>query len=339
MLSRTPALGTVRYKGQRAQIMAVLLNPKFPTPFTREQVVDSLDKEAYSKTFKSETSISNSVCWHLRELTKLGQLQRVFPQSTDSTGAASAKGKTLPPLVVQAGRPLPDGGDCILDMARDWYGYGRWDAPYWFIGPEPGMAAGDGNLGSRCEAWIKLGAGELVDCKDHHFGFGEYDWHREIPPPKPQSTWKQLIRLLLAVRNGRTPTIEDVLAYQQRSWGMKTGESCVIELCSLAANNLEAKKHVGFDANCFLTQRVEKIRSRMRASEPAFVVMYGTRDRHYWEAIAGVKFSAPPEVHIVGDGPTLAVFADHPVSKMGVSGKYWLELAATLRQRMVASRA
>jgi hypothetical protein len=24
-------------------------------------------------------------------------------------------------------------------MARSWYRYGQWDAPFWFIGPEPGM--------------------------------------------------------------------------------------------------------------------------------------------------------------------------------------------------------
>lgn len=22
--------------------------------------------------------------------------------------------------------------------ARNWFGYGRWDAPYWFLGMEPG---------------------------------------------------------------------------------------------------------------------------------------------------------------------------------------------------------
>jgi len=26
--------------------------------------------------------------------------------------------------------------------ARDWFGYGRWDAPYWFIEPEPGLKKG-----------------------------------------------------------------------------------------------------------------------------------------------------------------------------------------------------
>jgi hypothetical protein len=28
------------------------------------------------------------------------------------------------------------------NMAEDNFGYGRWDAPYWFIGPEQGMGAG-----------------------------------------------------------------------------------------------------------------------------------------------------------------------------------------------------
>ena len=53
----------------------------------------------------------------------------------------------------------------ILDMARHWYGYGRWEAKYWFIGPEPGQPEGDNvegdNVRARCKAWIELGRGEL----------------------------------------------------------------------------------------------------------------------------------------------------------------------------------
>lgn len=29
--------------------------------------------------------------------------------------------------------------DRILEMAKRSFGYGRWEAPYWFIGPEQGM--------------------------------------------------------------------------------------------------------------------------------------------------------------------------------------------------------
>jgi hypothetical protein len=127
-------------------------------------------------------------------------------------------------------------------MAREWYGYGWWEAPFWFIGPEPGRPEKEDTLEKRYGAWTECGGGELIDCKCHHFGFGWYAWHREAPPPPTQPTWRQLIRLLLATRSGREPDIEEIRGYQQRSWGMRTIEkpekTCVIELCSLASPTL-----------------------------------------------------------------------------------------------------
>jgi hypothetical protein len=226
----------------------------------------------------------------------------------------------------------PDASDAdIRDMAREWYGYGRWDVPYWFIGPEPGMKGGKKNdsLGARCTAWIDLGRGELIDCKCHHFKFGECDWHRDVPPPRPQATWKQLIRLLLATRDGSLPdTIKDILPYQQKRCGMKSGETCVIELCSLAANKLKAKKAVSFDPDAFREERIKIIRTRVAKYKPAFVVMYGRRDWTYWEAIAGKALSPG---NILRVGPTVFVFADHPVAH-GLPNSYWLQLAAKLRR-------
>ena len=36
--------------------------------------------------------------------------------------------------------PLSNEQSDLSEMALRWYGYGRWDCPYWFIGPEPGQA-------------------------------------------------------------------------------------------------------------------------------------------------------------------------------------------------------
>ncbi len=231
--------------------------------------------------------------------------------------------------------------DDLLDMARHWYGYGRWEAKYWFIGPEPGQPEGDNphgdNLKKRCKAWIDLGRGELVDCKDHHFGFGFYDWHRETPPPKLQPTWKQLIRLLLAARSGKRPDVEDIRSYQQKRWGMKNGETCVIELCSLAENNLKAKKGVNFDPNDLLKERVKAIREKIHQYQPALVIMYRARDKSNWEEISGQTFSAAPDICTVGNGPTQAVFANHPVDNVGVDPEYWLKLAERLRRECALS--
>jgi hypothetical protein len=319
-------------------VIKAIESPNFPVTFNREEVVAAIDQAAYEKTFKhgkQVVTIPQSIQFHLLALTKLKQLARVAP-AVVTVGPSKGRDLGIGGRMGSENQGMirPDTSDAdIHDMARKWYGYGRWDAPFWFIGPEPGMdPSEDNNLRPRCNAWIKLGAGELVDCKEHHFGFGWYDWHREVPRPRIQKTWEKLIRLLLFVRNGEAPGAEDIRSYQQRFWGMKSGETCVIELCSLAANKLKVKKGVTWDANCFREERIETIRRRISVHKPALVVMYRKSAKLHWESIAGGPFSDAPDIRMIGGGPTQAVFADHPVSKDGVSASYWLRIAENLRR-------
>jgi hypothetical protein len=41
-------------------------------------------------------------------------------------------------------------------MAEDFFGYGKWQAPFWFIGPEAGMAKSGDSLELRYESWKTL---------------------------------------------------------------------------------------------------------------------------------------------------------------------------------------
>jgi hypothetical protein len=47
--------------------------------------------------------------------------------------------------------------------AAQWYGYGRWDAPYWLVGKEPGGTDDPEQYAS----WARLGEPELLDCRAH----------------------------------------------------------------------------------------------------------------------------------------------------------------------------
>ena len=73
-----------------------------------------------------------------------------------------------------------------LAMARGWFGYGSWDAKYWFVGMEPG---GD-DLDVSVRMWRALGSTELVDIAAHHEP-GSYDWFSATS--KTQQTWRALI--------------------------------------------------------------------------------------------------------------------------------------------------
>lgn len=98
------------------------------------------------------------------------------------------------------------------EMAHGFYGYGRWDAPHWFIGPEQGIGPkGVGNA-VRSKVWHKLGSPELCDCKEFHFEIGEDSWYRTTPPPAPllQSTWRPLMLLLMSFL-GERPDQDNVM--------------------------------------------------------------------------------------------------------------------------------
>ena len=118
-------------------------------------------------------------------------------------------------------------GMTIGAMARNWHGYGRWEAPSWFIGPEPGQEdLGRDDLEHRRAAWERLG-GALVGCRDHHLEFGFDRWHREHPAIQP--TWGKLIRLLFAYGGSLRPSNDKIRFYQRDQWGALQGDTCVVD--------------------------------------------------------------------------------------------------------------
>jgi hypothetical protein len=217
---------------------------------------------------------------------------------------------------------LPRMHDRILEMAKRSFGYGRWEAPYWFIGPEQGMGPHEnGQLGPRVEAWLRLGGRELCDCREFHALIGEERWHRQRPRLQP--TWRPLLLLLATVLD--TPIQNDALRrYQRDHWGTLNGETCAIELSGLAAPNLMAPGLHGL----FLDERVGVIRDRIQQYKPKLVVMYGNHDLPAWETIAAQPF---PQTGILSVGPTVLVTTPHPVSH-GSTNEYWTRLGLELRR-------
>lgn len=212
-----------------------------------------------------------------------------------------------------------------LEMARSCNGYGRWDAKYWFIGPEQGQGAHEKDkLEQRVAAWLKLGASELCDCQEFHRLIDDPRWHRE-KNPRLQSTWGRLILLLMAAL-GRPIDKECRRQYQRNDWGSAhaNGETCVIELSGLAARNFQVRR----DRDSFREERTKVIRDRIETFRPEFVVTYGTTQKEYFERIAGGEF--PADGVIRGDSTTY-VHTPHPTSH-GLTNIFWEELGKRLRE-------
>jgi len=91
------------------------------------------------------------------------------------------------------------------ELALNCYGYGRWDAPYWFIGPEQGKGKLEQkDVTDRASAFRKLNRDGLCDCRAFHTEIKDERWHfkeegiRHKDMPPLQATWKSLILLLMA---------------------------------------------------------------------------------------------------------------------------------------------
>ncbi|HEU5342596.1 hypothetical protein [Edaphobacter sp.] len=213
--------------------------------------------------------------------------------------------------------------DTEYEMARRHYGYGRWDARYWFIGPEQGKGRNesfDNTL--RVNAWRQLGASELCDCYDFHCLIGEQDWHKDRP--NLQRTGRPLILLLKTFLNESTH-LDSLRVYQRDHWGRENGsETCVIELSGSAVRNSK----VCIDRERFRHERIEIIRERMRTHKPEFVVMYGKKDHAHWKEIAGCE---PICDDVVRHGPTMIAFAPHPNTRRRRDTD-WEELGKKLRK-------
>lgn len=218
-----------------------------------------------------------------------------------------------------------------LAMALGNYGYGRWEAPYWFIGPEQGMGTHENNdLKRRVNAWLDLGSRELNDCREFHRRIDETRWHFKKPRVELQNTWRPLLLLMNTFLE--RPVDNDTLRnYQRDRWGAldeKGGETCVIELSGLAAPSLKESKETG----CHLQERIEVIRRRISDHRPTMVVMYGREQKDSWERIAGRAF---PSENFLTNRTTTLVFTPHPVSRIRdgnrfLGNEYWTKLGREL---------
>jgi len=230
-------------------------------------------------------------------------------------------------------------GDGIRDKARGFYGYGRWEAPYWFIGPEEG---GDDAPETRVAAWRQPGEPQLCDCIEFHKRIKITKWHREAPRAPLERTWRPLMLLLMTFLD-RDAGLESLRRYQRAHWGVLNGETCVIELSGLpAADGRKAKElmlklfnQVQFDN--ILQERRDFIRGKLRGGRPPeLVVMYGWGERHRFKEIAAnctlrdeTFRGFPAEIGRV-DATRIAI-AQHP-NRKGLVNAYWVDLGQRLRQ-------
>lgn len=214
--------------------------------------------------------------------------------------------------------------------AHDWFGYGEWDADYWFIGMEPG---GDDDQASY-ESWERLGAASLIDCKEHHEDSNAHNpsrisrWHDAGIPPV-QFTWGPLIRLLLSYAD-KPHGDPDVAVYQRDHWGRSGAENAVVELSALHARSLD----VQVDRAKFRNEWIAEIKRRLQTRHPKFTLFYGASYRPYYARIADTFNSEG----YAWNGSTLCVLTQHPTPRFRPAAPpdYWIALGSWMRAAIAA---
>jgi hypothetical protein len=210
--------------------------------------------------------------------------------------------------------------DSQQEMSERFYGYGRWSAPYWFIGPEQGQAKDEkDDLGPRVRAWVDCGKPEVADLKEFHDRLTPGMWTEEDTPL--QKTWRKLMLILLTSLE-KSVDKEDLRTYQQFKLGRKEGLTCLIELSGLPANSSKIDR----DRETFLEKRTERIAREINTHKPKFVVMYGKSHQKSFGKIIG---RLPELDRVTFIGSTAVLFTKHTNARK-LSDEHWCSLGKSL---------
>jgi hypothetical protein len=190
-------------------------------------------------------------------------------------------------------------GYMIQDYCNQFFGYGRWDAPVWFVGLEEAGAGTPEELQARLAAWVQRGRRELEDAPSFYPACEQHQWHG--PHSTLQRTWRQLIRILLLAR-GEPVGENALLEHQRQSLGASSGQVCLTELFPLPA---PSHRHWPYSAHealpawmrnreqfvqTILPGRAATLREKIALNHPRVVVFYFWKPRFFAEAVAGGEF-------------------------------------------------
>jgi hypothetical protein len=160
MYRRTAKLGKVDYRGQRRLIIDALMIANVPELFTAADVEKAINTDLYKQTLKDgkmKFTVLESVVFHLRELSRLGQIDSVkFPGLRVRTAAAGSEAP---------GEAGPSG----MQLMTEWHNWLPTCAPFLLEGDAPAVNA----LSNTCchlnwsEAIVDDGFGRPGDIRFH----------------------------------------------------------------------------------------------------------------------------------------------------------------------------
>lgn len=225
--------------------------------------------------------------------------------------------------------------DNINNYIENFYGYGNWDSPTWFIGIEEGGGNSEEEVNSRISSWIEYKT-PLIDIEEHHKNIGQSKYFEKRIL---QNTWRKLIRVYLNIK-GKNNFDNDVIRdIQQNKWGKLDSKNALIELFPLPSpSHSKWYYHKWTDIDYLQTRekysehvlesRIKFIKKKIHKHSPEIVIFYSKTYVHLWNQIVGKKFEdsniimvGSNCISIIQEDNTFFVLTPHP-SRENLN-KFW----------------
>jgi hypothetical protein len=232
--------------------------------------------------------------------------------------------------------------DLLLEkFIHSFFGYGSYEAEYWFVGMEEGGGGTLEEIASRLRTWDYRAGQELEDVRTYHEALQIDQFFKD--PVVLQPTWAQLIRVFLAA-NGLPAETEAIKTFQKDGLGRQGGNTCLVELMPLPSPGTNRWFYSKWSCLPYLRtrdaykaaiqpMRLNHLKSRIKEYRPRCVVFYGKSYRTSWEEIAGTQMSTvqPNGFGLCRKGSTQFLITQHPAAR-GARNEYFIAAGKLLNR-------
>lgn len=237
----------------------------------------------------------------------------------------------------------------LRDYVGTFWGYGDYQAKYWFVGMEEGGGRTEAEVAKRLASWEKHGRQELSELVRHH---QESDLAAFTGDSGDiQTTWGQLIRVVLA-SEVRPTDDHAVKAYQISRLGSFGGETALLELMPLPSPDAKTWYYDKWSwlpelrtrsryKKSYTGTRVQHLRQRIAEYKPTVVMFYSLTYKDRWQEVTGVPLVASPisgvETLFGDNGHTLFLVVPQPAAWIKGKGNDYYEQVGMAIARMLAA--
>jgi len=203
----------------------------------------------------------------------------------------------------------------VNEFCSGFYGYGDWNAPWWFLGMEERGCASYSEAERRLSIWREQKS-ELADLHQFHHSLGI-----DLTKIRLPVTWRFLLRLMLSASHGGLIDKQSVLQTLVTEWGVLRGPTCLVELQPLPCPNrgawpwrewCEIENGKPDYERRILRLRLAALAERRQRYKPRIVVLYGRGFEAYWQQIVGCELPKIMEPDVRGGKADGTVFLSIP---------------------------